>query len=154
MTSGATPSSRPLNASTATQGDPTRPASDGIGTLVSDLLADLQGIVRGEVALAKAELKEDAGVIGKAAGSLVAGALVALVGFIFLMLGVTYLLNKSLEMWIAAGIVGLALLIIGAILVMSGKNKLSAASLKPTRTIDSIKEDQEWASQQIKSVGK
>jgi vacuolar-type H+-ATPase subunit I/STV1 len=92
--------------------------------------------------------------MGKAAGSLAAGAMIALVGFIFLMLGATYLLNKSLEMWIAAGIVGLALLLIGAILVMSGKNKLSAASLKPTRTIDSIKEDQEWASHQIKSVGK
>lgn len=154
MTSGATPSSRPLHSPGSGQRDPAQPAPEGFGTLISEILADLQGIVRGEVALAKAELKEDAGVIGKAAGSLAAGALVALVGFIFLMLGVTYLLNKSLEMWISAGIVGLALLIIGAILVMSGKNKLSAASLKPTRTIDSIKEDQEWASQQIKSVGK
>jgi uncharacterized membrane protein YqjE len=154
MTSGATPSSRPLTSPGSSQGDPAQPAPEGFGTLISGILSDLQGIVRGEVALAKAELKEDAGVIGKAAGSLAVGAMVALVGFIFLMLGVTYLLNKSLEMWISAGIVGLALLIIGAILVMSGKNKLSAASLKPTETIDSIKEDQEWASQQIKSVGK
>jgi hypothetical protein len=154
MTSGATPSSRPLHSSGSSIGDSGQPAPEGLGTLVSGILADLQGIVRGEVALAKAELKEDAGIMGKAAGSLAAGAMIALVGFIFLMLGVTYLLNKSLEMWIAAGIVGLALLLIGAILVMSGKNKLSAASLKPTRTIDSIKEDQEWASHQIKSVGK
>jgi uncharacterized membrane protein YqjE len=135
----------------STQGDS---APEGLGTLVSGILADLQGILRGEVALAKAELKEEAGLMGKAAASLVAGAIVALVGFIFLMLGVTYLLNKSLEMWIAAGIVGLALLLIGAIVVMAGKNKLSAASLKPTQTIDSLKEDQEWASQQIKSVRK
>ena len=128
--------------------------AEGLGTLVSGIVSDLQGIVRGEISLAKAELRDDATSIGQAIGSLIAGAIVLLVGFIFLMLGVTYLLNKSFEMWISAGIVGLVLLIIGAILASAGKKKMSAASLKPTKSIDSLKEDQQWASQQIKSVGK
>ncbi len=127
---------------------------EGLGSLVTGIDEDLQGIVRGEVLLAKTELKEDVSALGKAAGSLVAGGVVALVGFIFLMLGVTYLLNKWLELWIAAGIVGIALLLIGGILVMSGKKAMSAASMKPTETIDSLKEHQEWANQQIKSVKK
>jgi len=127
---------------------------EGLGSLVTGIVEDLQGIVRGEVLLAKTELKEDVSILGKAAGSLVAGALVGLVGFIFLMLGVTYLINKSLELWISAGIVGLALLLIAGILVMSGKKAMSAASLKPTETMDSLKEDQEWANRQIKSVKK
>lgn len=125
---------------------------EGLGALVTGIVEDLQGIVRGEVLLAKTELKEDASKLGKAAGSMVAGALIGLVGFIFLMLAVTYLLNKSLELWISAGIVAVALLLIAAILVMSGKKAMSAASLKPTETIDSLKEDQEWANRQIKSV--
>jgi hypothetical protein len=50
--------------------------------------------------------------------------------------------------------VGLALLLIAGILVMSGKKAMSAASLKPTETMDSLKEDQEWANRQIKSVKK
>jgi uncharacterized membrane protein YqjE len=131
-------------------------ASDGpgVGSLVSGVIEDLQSLVRSEVQLAKVELKEDAREIGAGAGMLAAGALVGLVGFIFLMLGVTYLLNKSLEMWLAAGIVGVVLLIIAAIVAMSGKNKLSAANLKPAQTIDSMKENQEWASRQIKSVKK
>jgi len=127
---------------------------ESLGTIVTGIVEDLQGIVRGEVQLAKTELKEDASSLGKGAGMIAAGALVALVGFIFLMLGVTYLLNKSFQMWIAAGIVGLVLLLIGVIAAMAGKKTMSAANLKPQKTIDSLKEDQQWANQQIKSVKK
>jgi uncharacterized membrane protein YqjE len=128
--------------------------AESLGTLVTSIVADLQDIVRGEVQLAKTELQEDVSVLGKGIAAIAAGALVALVGFIFLMLGVTYLLNKSLEMWISAGIVGVVLLIIGIIAALVGKNTLSAANLKPDKTIDSLKEDQEWANRQIKSVAK
>ena len=68
------------------------------------------------------------------------------------MLAVTYLLNKSLEMWVSAGIVGLVLAVLAAALATIGKNQLSGATLKPDQTIDSVKEDREWASRQIKSV--
>jgi hypothetical protein len=57
-------------------------------------------------------------------------------------------------MWIAAGIVGLVLAIIAAILVMKGKNQISEANLTPNKTIDSVKEDREWASRQMSSVKK
>lgn len=133
---------------------PEQDQAASLGTLVTGIVADLQDIVRGEVQLAKTELQEDASALGKGAAAIAVGALVALVGFIFLMLGVTYLLNKSLEMWLAAGIVGVVLLVIGIIAALVGKNQLSAASLTPEKTIDSLKEDQEWASRQIKSVTK
>ena len=127
---------------------------DGLGSIVSGIVEDLQGIVRGEVLLAKTEIREDVSAMGKGATSIAIGAMVVLVGFIFLMLGVTYLINKSLEMWISAGIVGVVLLTIGGILAMTGKKTLSATSLKPTETMESLKEDQQWANQQIKSVRK
>jgi uncharacterized membrane protein YqjE len=138
----------------STDGGTTGNGGQSLGTIVSGIVEDLQNIVRGEVQLAKTELKEDAGKLGKGAGMLAAGALVGLVGFIFLMLALTYLLNKSMQMWLAAGIVGLALVIIAAVVAMTGKNQMSAANLKPQQTIDSVKEDQEWASHQIKSVKK
>jgi len=127
---------------------------ESLGTIVAGIVEDLQGIVRGEVQLAKTELKEDASAISRAATLIAIAAIVGLVGFSFLMLGVTYLLNKSLEMWLSAGIVGVVLLIIALIAAMVGKNQLSAANLKPQQTIDSLKEDQEWTSRQIKSVKK
>lgn len=128
--------------------------ANALGTMVGNIIEDLQGIVRGEVQLAKTELKEEAGQMGKGAGMAGAGVFFGLVGFIFLMLSATYLLNKWVEMWIAAGIVGLVLAIIAAILVMTGKNRISEASLTPDKTIDSVKEDKEWASRQMSSVRK
>jgi uncharacterized membrane protein YqjE len=118
------------------------------------VIEDLQAIVRGEVQLAKAEIREDASRIGSGAAMIAVGALVGLVGFIFLMLGVTYLLNKSIEMWLAAGIVGLVLLAIAAAVALSGRSRVRAANLTPVQTIDSLKENKEWASRQMKSVRK
>lgn len=128
--------------------------SNTLGDTVTGIIEDVQNIVRGEVQLAKTEIREDVGKLGKALGMIGAAAFLALVGFIFLMLGVTYLLNKSLEMWISAGIVGLALLIIGAIIGVIGKNQMQDANMVPDKTIDSLKEDKEWASHQISSVKK
>lgn len=129
-------------------------SADTIGTMIGDIIEDLQGIVRGEVQLAKTELKEDAAQMGKGAGMAGAGIFFGLVGFIFLMLGVTYVLNQWMRMWIAAGIVGLALLILAAILAMVGKSQIQRANLVPEQTIDSVKEDKEWASRQMNSVKK
>ena len=126
--------------------------NETIGDTVKDLIKDLQDIVRGEVQLAKTELKEDASQIGKALGMIGAGVFFGLVSFIFLMLGVVYILNQWLEMWLSALIVGVALAVIAAILAMSGKSQLSKASLKPDDTIETLKEDKQWANQQIKSV--
>ena len=135
--------------------DQTPPGSGGsLGDTVTGIIEDLQNIVRGEVQLARTEIKEDVGKLGKAAGMLGAAAFLALVGFIFLMLGVTYLLNKSIEMWMAAGLVGLVLLIIGGIFAMVGKNRMQEANLVPDKTIESLKEDKEWASRQMNSVKK
>ncbi|HET8523549.1 MAG TPA: phage holin family protein [Thermomicrobiales bacterium] len=125
---------------------------EGIAPLISDLLKDLQDLVRGEFKLAKVELKESASSAARGAGMIAGGAVVGIVGFIILMLGVAYLLDIWMPMWVAAGIVGIVLLVIGAILALSGKSALSAQNLTPDQTIDSLKEDQTWAKQEINSV--
>jgi len=128
--------------------------AEGIGPLLGDLLRDLQALVRGEMALARAEIREDLSRAGRGVASLVIAAIVGLTGFIFLMLGATYVLNLWMRMWIAAAIVGVVLVLVALVLAMSAKKSLSAQSLKPDRTIESMKEDQQWAKQQINSVTK
>jgi uncharacterized membrane protein YqjE len=125
---------------------------ESVGSLISGLIKDLQELVRGEVQLAKTELRDDAITAGRALGSIAAGAFIGLTGFIFLMLGVTYLINKELEMWISAAIVGAVLAIVAAVLVSVGRKRLSASNLKPEQTIETLKEDREWAKQQMSSV--
>ena len=129
-------------------------SGESIGSILSGLLSDLQGMVRGEIALARAEVKEDVSTAGKAVASLATAALLGLTGFIFLMLGATYLLNIWMRVWIAAVIVGAVLLLVAAVLGMSAKNKLSAANMKPDQTIASVKETKEWAKQQMTSADK
>jgi uncharacterized membrane protein YqjE len=125
---------------------------EGIAPLLSDLLKDLQDLVRGEFNLAKVEMKESASSAARGAGMIAGGAVIGIVGFIILMLGVAYLLDLWMPMWVAAGIVGIVLLVIGAIVALSGKSALSAENLTPDQTIDSLKEDQTWAKQEINSV--
>lgn len=128
--------------------------SESLGDTVMGIIKDVQNVIRGEVQLAKTELKEDATQMGKGAGMIGAGVFFGLIGFMFLMLGVTYVINLWLEMWLSALIVGAVLVIIAAILAMVGKSQIQSASLKPEKTIESIKEDKEWANHQIKSVKK
>src|SRR5215207_1265146 len=124
-------------------------SQESIGSLISGLLRDLQELVRAEITLARAEVRDALSTASKGLASLAGAALVGVTGFIFLMLGVTYLLNQYMRMWIAAGAVGIALLVIAAIVAAIGKAKLSATNLKPDETIDSLKEDREWAKQQV-----
>lgn len=144
-------------ASLAQSDDGTAPVqadAERMGSLVSGIVEDLQGIVRGEVQLAKTEIQQDVSAVGKGIASTAAGAVIAIIGFLFLMLGLTFLINKWIELWISAVIVGAALLVIGTIAALIGKQRLSAANLKPDETIESLKEDQEWANRQVKSVTK
>ena len=136
----------------ATGSDGLPDAPEGLGSLISGLIKDLQDLLRDEVRLAKVELKDDAKTLGGAAGTLAAGAVVGLVGLTVLMIGVAWLLDLWVDRWLGFGIVGLALLAVAGILVSVGKNRISAASLKPEQTIATLKEDQQWAKQQINSV--
>ena len=127
-------------------------APEGLGSLISGVIKDLQDLLRAELQLAKTELKEDASAAGKGIAFLVAGALVGLVAFIFLMLAASYFLDKYVDRWAGPLIVGAALALIAAILASSGRSKLRAGNLKPEQTIETLKEDQQWAKQQINSA--
>jgi uncharacterized membrane protein YqjE len=127
--------------------------TEGIGSLISGTIRDMQDLVRAEVQLAKAELKEDAKGIGAGAGMLAAGAFVGLVGLVWLVFAAIHLVDKAIEeLWLSAGIVSLVLLAIAAILAQRGRSTLRASNLKPEQTIETLREDQRWAKHQIDSV--
>ena len=121
-----------------------------LGALFSDLARDTSLLIRQEIALAKAEITSGVSNLGMGIGMLMAGALVAFVGFIFLCLAGVYGLSKVVEPWLAALIVGGVVLALGAILVFVGKGKLSSDNLVPRRTIRTLKDDTEWAKEQVR----
>ena len=121
-----------------------------LGDLFSDLSRETTTLVRQEVQLAKAELTQSATEAARGIGMLVAGGAVAYAGLFFLLLAIVFgLIEAGWNAWLSALVVGVVVVAIGAILVLRARESLKPANLAPRRTIETLKEDQEWAKEQI-----
>ncbi len=125
-------------------------ADPSLGELFSSLTANTQTLVKQELALAKTELTQSAKDIGMAIGKLVAAALILYAGLIVLLFTAVALLHKiAFSWWVSALIVGGVVILIGLLLVLRAKSQLSGANLKPTATIESLKDDAAFAKGQV-----
>ena len=115
-----------------------------IGELLGDLYRDAERMVRLEVEFAKTEVTQKATRVGKNAGFLVAGAIVAYTGVLAILAGIIALLGLVIPVWISALIIGILVAGAGAFLAWKGLQTLRQESVAPQRTIDTLKEDQEW----------
>lgn len=110
--------------------------------LVSDALAHVTGLVRGEIDLARAEVQENVNKAAAAVGMLV-GALILLLTALNVLAAAlaAWLTEAGLDAGWAALIVGGALAIIGIVMAMKGQNDLKLTSLAPTRTKRNVERD-------------
>jgi hypothetical protein len=123
-----------------------------LGQLLSDLSRQFTTLVRQEVELAKTEMTAKASKAGRDIGFLVAGGAVAYAGGLVLLAAlVLVLVEIGLPGWLAATLVGLVVAGAGAFLVMRGRDALQREDLTPHRTIQTLKEDAEWARDQTAS---
>ncbi len=121
-----------------------------LGELFAELSRESSTLVRQEIELAKTELSQKATSLSKDVAYMALGGAVAYVGVIVLAFAVVYLLAEFLPIWLAALIVGIVVAAIGYFLVQSGLSRLKRTSLTPERTIETLKEDKEWAKDQVK----
>lgn len=116
-----------------------------IGELVGEIGDDLTQLVRGEIELAKAEIKQEATRAGKAAGMLAgsgyAGHLVLLMGSLAAIFGLAHVVDLA---WAALIVTGFWA-VVGAVLFVMGRKRMRAVQVKPERTAESLKEDARWA---------
>lgn len=117
--------------------------------VVKDIIANVQEMIRSEVRLAKAEVREETTKTLAGAKLLAIGAVLALFAAGFLLTSIAQLLATFMPAWIGTLLVALALGIPGAVLLMSGSSKLTVP--KPQKTIDNVKENVEWMKNQTKS---
>ena len=121
-----------------------------LGDLFSDLSRETTTLVRQEVQLAKAELTQSATEVARGIGMLVAGGAVAYAGLLFLLLAIVFgLIEAGWDAWLSALVVGLVVVAIGAVLVLRARESLKPANLAPQKTVETLKEDAEWAKEQI-----
>lgn len=131
--------------------------------LVKQLTEQTTTLVQQEIQLAKVETKEaidlakvemtdKAKQAGKGAGMLGAAAVIGLLAGIALTFFLILLLGTFLPDWLAALIVTVVYAAIAAVLALQGKKQLQSIDPAPKQTIETVKEDIEWAKTQNRSA--
>lgn len=122
----------------------------GIAGLFADLARESTRLVRQEIALVKSEAMAKVAQLGMGAGELVAGALIVYAGFLALLAAAVLGLSLVLPPWAAALIVGGVALPVGAGVAIKGRRDMKAETLVPGRTVRTLREDAEWAREQMR----
>jgi uncharacterized membrane protein YqjE len=137
---------------------PEAPRSDprdrGLAELVKDLASQTSTLVRQEIQLAQAEVTQKGKTAGKGVGMLVAAGVFGLLALIALTLALIWLLDKAMDAWIAAVIVMALWAVVAAVLAKSGQKALQDATPPAPQTVETVKEDIQWAKTQTGSAGR
>lgn len=120
-----------------------------LGKLFSNLAYDTRTLLIQEVALAKSEMSQKVSQGKRGATFLGIGGAIAYAGLLALIGAAIMALALFMPGWLAALIVGVVVAIVGYVLIQKGLNELKPEELKPTQTIESVKETKEWAKEQI-----
>ena len=126
---------------------PTEPKAPekSLGQLFSELTSDLSTLFRKEVELAKVEVKQEVTEAGKAGGMLGGGAFAGWFALLFLSFAVAWLLDEWMHTALAFLIVGLVYAVVAAVLVLRGRARLQSVTPVPQQTVETLKEDVQWA---------
>ncbi len=121
-----------------------------LGELFAELAQETSTLVRQEVELARVELGQKAAQVGRDVASLVVGGAVVYAGFLAIMAAVIVALGEAgLPWWLSALLVGVVVAGVGAALVARARTALQQTDLTPRQTVETLKEDREWAKDQI-----
>src|SRR3954469_17719404 len=125
------------------------------GELFKKLSEETSTLIRQEMALARAELQEKGKKAGKGAGFIGAGGVIGLLAAGALTAAIIALLATFLPTWVAALIVAVVYGAIAGFLALRGKEEVQRATPPvPEQTIETTKEDVEWAKTRARSATK
>ena len=118
-----------------------------IGELFGQLTQDTALLVRQEVQLAKSEMQQKISRATRDLVSLATGGAVVLLGGLALTAALILVLAGPVGLgpWLAALLVGVVLAAVGYTMLHRGLGDLKRTDPTPRRTVESIKEDIQWA---------
>ncbi len=126
-----------------------------LSELMKQLAEGTTTLVRQEIELAKAELADKGRIAGQGAGGLGVAAVIALLAGGALTACLILALASVMPAWLAALIVGVVYAIVAAVIGRRGKARLEQAKPPvPEQTVETVKEDVEWAKTQTRSGGR
>lgn len=123
-----------------------------LGELVGTATRDLSELMRKEVQLAKLEIKQEVVTAGKGAGLLGGAGAAAVIGFLFLNIGLAYALGEVVPLGAGFAIVGGLYLLAAVALALTGKGTLGRLG-KPEKTIETVKDDVAWLKHPTQAPG-
>ena len=124
------------------------PGERTIADVLGDIVGNIQQIVRAEMRLAKAELRDDLVKVKSAAVLFACGAIAGVVGIAFIFLAMVYALATVVAPWAAALIVGAGAAVIAGVCVLTAGKTLKDVGLP--QTAETIEEDIQWAKTRVK----
>jgi len=120
-----------------------------VGELLRQLSEETTTLVKQELELAKAEMAEKGKQAGTGVGLFGGAGVTGLLALIALTLTLIYALGTAMEDWIAALIVTALWAAVAGVLALTGKKKVQEAGPPvPEQTVETVKEDVEWAKTQ------
>ena len=121
-----------------------------IGELFGQLSQDMTLLVRQEIQLARTEMSDKLSRFTTNLVSVLSGGFVAYLGGLALVaaliLAIRDLANISLAL--SSLIVGAVLAIVGYVMLQKGVKELKRVDLAPRRTVETLKDDVQWAKEQ------
>jgi uncharacterized membrane protein YqjE len=123
-----------------------------MGELFKQLSEQTTRLVHQELELAKAELQQKGKQAGQGAGMFGGAGALGLAALGALTACFILALNEIMPAWLAALIVAVIYGAIAAFLALRGRDKVKQATpLVPEQTVETVKEDVEWAKTQMRS---
>jgi uncharacterized membrane protein YqjE len=116
-----------------------------IGELLKQLSEETATLVKQELALARAELEQQGKRAGRGAGMLGGAGVAALLTLGALTATLIAVLDTAMETWLAALITTAVWAVVAGALALQGKNKIAEATPPAPQTIQTVKEDVQWA---------
>lgn len=122
-----------------------------LGQLFGDLSRQVGTLVHQEIELARTEVTSQVTTVSRNAAMVAAGGALAYGALLIALVAIALLLAQlGITPWLAFLIVAIVVGVIAAVLIQRGRAELQKTDLTPRQTIDTLKEDAEWAKDQVK----
>jgi hypothetical protein len=118
-------------------------AAEPVTGLLRQLLRELSTLCRQEVALAKTDFSSSLAAVGKSIAVVAIAGAVIFGGFLALLSAAILALGAVMSMWLAALTTGVAVVILGSVLLKIGQSKLGGHDMTSARSRKSLRRDKE-----------
>ena len=117
--------------------------------LVGEVADDARDLVRGEIALARAEVDQKVERVITGVISLVGAMLLAYAGLIIVLIAAAQAVARSVPDWAASLIIGSVVLVIGMVMALIARKALAPSAMLPKRTIRNVQADARVAKESV-----